>query len=845
MLWILVWVGVAAATTPARPPPSVSPLDCGPNAHIDDCPPTCPSEYCSALWSKFNCSGSSTPCRKECRCDDGYFRHEKTHQCITGKECMINCPVNEVYIRENTIADMTCSDFTTHNVANRSGCFCDSGYVRLYADHTGPCVRPEECRKGANEVSHQRVDGHRRPWIFATLKESPVTPLRLPVSRIEIEYLMEGGLVKRKLRDKEDMRHSNCHSPDETVHRKLLPSQQCPCNEHWDSCPIACPDDTCKTNAQGYKCESSTHQTACRPRCVCDKGYLRDKSGVCVPHGECQPECKSKPESQSNIGLGLASQTGKRPRLLLTANFCPKHEHWEECPEWCPRDSCAGRNPHYKCPKLPNTSLPCYSDCVCDDGYLRNDKGVCVPEKKCPKNQTCGINEVAKTCKILCPPQTCASIYTMYRCVVPQPCESGCDCLPGYLRNEYGQCIRSEQCPLEPPSPPTTPECGPHRVYKKCGPVFPDRCDSIYDPDHDHGDGCIDGCFCEDGYVENEFGECVPIDKCPSPSCFDENEVFKRCGPGYDNTCQDYNNNKNGVVAASKVCVSGCYCKEGYARDEIGFCVKLEDCPAEPNCLLENEVFLSCGTSCPDTCDNYDDGGRPCTRQCVRGCFCAEGYVRRQDGACVKPDKCPKPCGYNEEYNFCASSCPVTCSNRFVADQWSCIQLCREKCDCIPGTLRNSSGICVPTDECTPPICKKNEEYKSCGTACPDTCLNYDDPDRVCIDICVEDCFCKEGYVRNDKWECVKPEQCPPSSQCSTKPHEVYTGCGAGCEDTCENYDKGDKVCTLECRSGCICEKGYVRRGDGLCVRPQECRLHLRDKLRQTWPRGHKKCDNV
>ena len=41
-----------------------------------------------------------------------------------------------------------------------------------------------------------------------------------------------------------------------------------------------------------------------------------------------------------------------------------------------------------------------------------------------------------------------------------------------------------------------------------------------------------------------------------------------------------------------------------------------------------------------------------------------------------------------------------------------------------------------------------NEEWKECGTKCPDTCLNRDIKNRACIKMCVTGCFCRDGFIR-------------------------------------------------------------------------------------------------
>ena len=63
--------------------------------------------------------------------------------------------------------------------------------------------------------------------------------------------------------------------------------------------------------------------------------------------------------------------------------------------------------------------------------------------------------------------------------------------------------------------------------------------------------------------------------------------------------------------------------------------------PSEPDCP-DNSEYTICGTACPRTCDDvanprgiYDG----CTRQCVLGCQCMEGYVL-SGHRCVPEEQC-------------------------------------------------------------------------------------------------------------------------------------------------------------------------------------------------------------
>ena len=55
--------------------------------------------------------------------------------------------------------------------------------------------------------------------------------------------------------------------------------------------------------------------------------------------------------------------------------------------------------------------------------------------------------------------------------------------------------------------------------------------------------------------------------------------------------------------------------------------------------------------------------------------------------------------------------------------------------------------------------CTGGKEWQECGTACPLTCDNHDEP-QTCTFQCVQGCFCPGGTVEHNG-TCVTTDQCP------------------------------------------------------------------------------------
>ena len=125
----------------------------------------------------------------------------------------------------------------------------------------------------------------------------------------------------------------------------------------------------------------------------------------------------------------------------------------------------------------------------------------------------------------------------------------------------------------------------------------------------------------------------------------------------------------------------------------------------------------------------------------------------------------PIQCGANEQYTTCGSACPATCSDLqypLPKPPKICILICKSGCFCKQGFYRAADGKCVPPEQC----CDNNERFKECGTDCVETCT---EKPTVCTQRCVLGCFCGcSDYVRQHNSTgspCVHRDDCPKSCQ--------------------------------------------------------------------------------
>jgi len=242
------------------------------------------------------------------------------------------------------------------------------------------------------------------------------------------------------------------------------------------------------------------------------------------------------------------------------------------------------------------------------------------------------------------------------------------------------------------------------------------------------------------------------------------NEEYSTCGTA----CPDICNAKTPLKCSISDCIVGCFCKKGWVRNKDGACVKPNECVPDPpeevvkpkpiKCTGVNETYVICGTACQWTCDNWN-ASVWCTYPCQPGCFCLPGNVRDSRNVCIPASRCPPVGTCKIASNLEALPLPgETCENNCV-ERVKCIAPPPGKCNCQFGYFRDSQGQCVPLERCPRGCNGTNEIYDS--RVLPDLKCNSLKVKPVAKVNATEECYCKSGFARNVKNECIAVGSCP------------------------------------------------------------------------------------
>ncbi|XP_063532027.1 zonadhesin-like [Cydia strobilella] len=768
------------------PIPDCPPFKCGKNETYVACSSNCPGEKCSDYINHTKCPpykiGIVVNCKPACKCKKGYYRDEKGN-CILACDCTQpppKCGKNEVYddCSSTSCKPSLCSELgypLNCDKKCKPGCKCKDGHVRNGKD---VCIPINTCPSCGGDENAQSGCGTNCGKTCAAIgqKLPIICPLICELNGCDCRVGFYYDPNQKKCVKKEDC------------------TPTCKANEVYSSCINGgCGAKNC---SQINKSSICVDPAICRKGCICKEGYLKADNGTCIPKDQCPQNCPGQ------------------------------NEYYEPCINVCGSQKCSDRAKIYHCPIIVPGKCGS-SGCRCKPGYLKDAKGVCVPEKECPPPD-CPSGEVWDTCPTVpCEGDNCAKTKDS-----PQSCPTGivCSkprCVCGYNRKraENSTCIPIPDCPPF--------KCGKNETYVACSSNCPgEKCSDYINqtkcPPYRIGTivNCKPACKCKKGYYRDEKENCILACDCtqPPPKC-GKNEVYDDCSSTIckPNLCSELGYPLN----CDKKCKPGCKCKDGHVRNGKDVCIPINTCPS---CGGDENAQSGCGTNCGKTCASI---GRKSPINCplickLNGCDCRNGfYYDPNQKKCVKKEDCTPTCKENEVYSSCINGgCgPKNCSQ--INKPKICVDrvICKKGCICKEDYLKADNGTCIPKDQC--PRCGGDQNsHPGCGVNCGRTCSTYKHKYVACILDCdVDGCDCNEGYVYDPNVKkCVLPKHCTPT--CGR--NEVYSTCtNGGCSRrNCSQLGKPE-ICinrTPEsCIKGCVCADGYLRHVNGTCVLEKQC----------------------
>ncbi|XP_071037343.1 zonadhesin isoform X34 [Parasteatoda tepidariorum] len=718
----------------------------------------------------------------------------------------------------------------------KKGCDCKKGF---YRDSSERCIRESKCPSNSPpptcplpscDEEGCEINYDAKPCPTCECVGKPIVRCSVPKCDVDCEINYETKPCP-SCDCKKTVPVPTCALPvcNEPGCKLNYDTKPCPTCECLGKPPVICNipkcDVDCEINYETKPCPScdckntgGAPPVSCSPP-KCDKPGCRInyKTKPC-PSCECRGVSCTLPKCDGP-GCELDYETEPCPSCKCEISGAPPIL----CsPPKCDKPGCRINSETKPCPSCEcnevSCSMPICDGPGCEIDYDTKPCPSCKCENSSPPSEECGKDEEFYECRPTCK-NTCEN-YKAKAPICPLICIKGCACKKGLVKRNDGKCVKPDKCDKIPD------KCPPNEQYSDCANPCNDcqikgKCNFLV---------CNKGCDCIKGHYRDESGKCIPEALCPpkSPSECAPDEQLYDCVPSCSRTCEKVLSKVK--IYCSQLCKPGCFCKEGLVKGYDGKCVRPQECTvisAPPENCGKDEVYNECGSACPPTCSNLGKD-QVCTLQCVQGCFCRKGLVRNDQGECVQPDQCPKSlpiqeCKKGEEYYECIPTCKNTCEN-YQAENLICPRICIKGCACRAGLVKRKDGKCVTPEKCdntpVPPIqkCGINEEYYDCVPTCKNTCENYNQKNVACPLYCKQGCGCKKGFVRRKDGKCVRPEKCDKKpANCGLR--ETYYECMPSCTNVCNPPD----ACAAVCRPGCFCRKDLVLREDGHCVKREFC----------------------
>ncbi|KAJ0180001.1 hypothetical protein K1T71_004592 [Dendrolimus kikuchii] len=377
-----------------------------PHEYYDPCPYNCPPQTCDSLDRAYACPigpvriDGKVPCHGACRCKRGYYRNA-IGECISEANCR-KCSGPHEYFSCGVFCDNVCETLKEQNQTNCpietfvcvKQCYCEKDYARAA---NGTCIPIPDCEISCNG------DPNAQPGCGTYCNRRCSDIGKEPQACIT--------LCKENACDCKDGFFLN------EVTGKCVRAEDCPLscgnNEVFTHCIQGqSGPQTCRDVGKPLPCPRIDPKY-CKKGCLCKPGYVRDDNGVCIPKNKCP---------------------------------CGRNEVYNSCIQgYCAPKTCSELGQPIPCPDI-NPEF-CEKGCLCEPGYVRNDRGYCIPVKECP---SCGGDPNAMSgCGVNCNKR--CSTYGKEPQFCPLFCKiNGCDCKDGFLFDEAtGRCVRPCDCSNE------------------------------------------------------------------------------------------------------------------------------------------------------------------------------------------------------------------------------------------------------------------------------------------------------------------------------------------------------------------------------------------------------------
>ncbi|CAK1603931.1 unnamed protein product [Parnassius mnemosyne] len=139
-------------------------------------------------------------------------------------------------------------------------------------------------------------------------------------------------------------------------------------------------------------------------------------------------------------------------KAIITVYFtdesmCTRPNEELKCVKSCPPEkTCQNCDTQFEC--IDNATEICKKECICKEGFYRNNKGDCVTREMCDEAMCTRPNEELKCVKSCPTEKTCQNCDIQFNCIdnATEICKNECICKEGFYRNDKGDCVTKEMC---------------------------------------------------------------------------------------------------------------------------------------------------------------------------------------------------------------------------------------------------------------------------------------------------------------------------------------------------------------------------------------------------------------